>query len=146
MTTISDTTCGSSTDEIITSEFDVEVPVLFEPEFELSETGEGDMNELHSSLIMAAKKAGKGSKSKKDAEEEEEDEDADEDEKDEWENPEEEEDWDPDFDEFDIPDSKNKKGSSGKSSRDEEDLGLDDDFKDMDLFNDNDFDEEDDDY
>ena len=65
---------------------------------------------------------------------------------------EEEENWDPDFDEFDIPKSKTKKsgsasgGTSKKGKGDDDDLGVDDDFKDMDLFNDSGFDEEDDDY
>ena len=60
---------------------------------------------------------------------------------------EEDEDWDPDFDEFDIPKSKGKKGpATGKKAADEDDdFKMDDEFKDM--FNDsNDFDEEDDDY
>lgn len=146
MTTISEIAFGSITDEINTSVMDTADPVNFGSGFELTEADAEEMTEEVNSLFMAAKKSGKSSKSKKKAEEEEDDEDEDEDEKDDWENPEEEEEWDPDFDEFDIPDSKNKKGSSGKGSRDEEDLGLDDDFKDMDLFNDNDFDEEEDDY
>ena len=60
---------------------------------------------------------------------------------------EEEEEWDPDFEEFDLPKSKAKKsaGTSKKSAgSDEDDFKMDDDFKDMDLFNDSGFDEEDD--
>ena len=55
---------------------------------------------------------------------------------------EEEEEWDPDFEEFDIPKSKSKKTGTtsgtkkGAKGTEEDDLGLDDDFKDLDLFND----------
>jgi len=74
-----------------------------------------------------------------------------EDEVDEWEKVEEEEEWDPDFDEFDIPKSKTKKSTGGNTSKkskgnDDDDLGLDDDFKDLDLFNDSGFEEEEDDF
>lgn len=104
-------------------------------------------SEEESGITAAAKKAGKASKSKKEENDDDDDEeDTEDEEKDDWEKPEEEEEWDPDFDEFDIPDSKSKKGGTKKGGKEEEDLGLDDDFKDMDLFNDNDFDEEDDDY
>jgi len=69
---------------------------------------------------------------------------------DDWEKVEEEENWDPDFDEFDIPKSKSKKGPATpkKSGRGgEDDLGMDDEFKDMDLFNDSGgYDDEEDDY
>ena len=79
------------------------------------------------------------------------DDDDDVDVEDDWEKVEEEEEWDPDFDEFDIPKSKTKKGATGsgtpkKGKAEDEDLGVDDDFKDMDLFNDSGFDDEDDDY
>jgi hypothetical protein len=47
-----------------------------------------------------------------------------------WEQVEEDENWDPDFDEFDIPKSKTKK-SGGKKSADDDDLGIDDEFKDL---------------
>ena len=69
------------------------------------------------------------------------------DEVDDWDKVEEEEDWDPDFDEFDIPKSKGKKAapSGKKSSEEEEDFKIDDEFKDM--FNESDgFDEEEEDY
>ena len=68
---------------------------------------------------------------------------------DDWDKPEEEDDsWDPDFEEFDLPKSKAKKSSGGgkKGKGDDDDLGLDDDFKDMDLFNDSNLDDEEDDY
>ena len=71
---------------------------------------------------------------------------------DEWDKVEEDEEWDPDFDEFDIPRSKAKKGGAavpGKKTAkgsDEDDLGLDDEFKNLDLFNDNGFEEEEDDF
>ncbi|HEY4335716.1 MAG TPA: hypothetical protein VGM89_07460 [Puia sp.] len=90
------------------------------------------------------------SKSKKeDDEEEEEGEDFDE--VDEWEKVEEEEEWDPDFDEFDIPKSKTKKSTGGNTSKktakgEEDDLGIDEEFKDLDLFNDSGFEEEEDDF
>ena len=63
---------------------------------------------------------------------------------------------DPDFEEFDLPKSKAKKsaGTAGAAGAkktpkggEEEDLGFDDEFKDMDLFNDSGgFDEEEDDF
>jgi sodium/potassium-transporting ATPase subunit alpha len=67
---------------------------------------------------------------------------------DDWNKADEEDSWDPDFDEFDIPKSKTKKatGGAGKKGKDEDDLGLDDDFKEMDLFNDSDGFDDDDDY
>jgi sodium/potassium-transporting ATPase subunit alpha len=70
---------------------------------------------------------------------------------DEWEKVEEEEEWDPDFDEFDIPKSKTKKPPTtgtkkGAKGVEEEDLGIDEEFKDLDLFNDSGFDEEEDDF
>jgi len=68
---------------------------------------------------------------------------------DDWEKVEEEEEWDPDFDEFDVPKSKTKKATTGGAPKktakgDDDDLGLDEDFKDLDLFGDGDFEEEDD--
>jgi DNA-directed RNA polymerase subunit delta len=92
------------------------------------------------------------SKSKKDDDAEEDDDGAEDfDEVDEWEKVEEEEEWDPDFDEFDIPKSKTKKATGGNTSKkpkagEEDDLGLDEDFKDLDLFNDSGFEEEEDDF
>ena len=80
------------------------------------------------------------------------DDDMGEEEVDEWEKVEEEEEWDPDFDEFDIPKSKTKKSTGGNTSKkttkgtDEDDLGIDEEFKDLDLFNDSGFDEEEDDF
>ena len=61
---------------------------------------------------------------------------------DDWEKPEEEDNWDPDFDEFDIPKSKAKK--SGKKD-DDDDFAIDDEFKDMGMFDDSGgFDDDDD--
>ncbi len=58
---------------------------------------------------------------------------------------EEEEEWDPDFEEFDLPKSKAKKSTGKKSAAsDDDEFKVDDEFKEMDLFNDNGFDEEDD--
>ena len=72
---------------------------------------------------------------------------------DEWEKVEEEEEWDPDFDEFDIPKSKTKKSTGGNTSKENDQRpatrmiwGLDEDFKDLDLFNESGFDEEEDDF
>ena len=58
----------------------------------------------------------------------------------------EEDDWDPDFEEFDLP--KSKKGGGKKGEEEEEDVKFeeDEDFKDMDLFNDSGFDDEDEDF
>ena len=66
---------------------------------------------------------------------------------DDWDKPEEEESWDPDFEEFDIPKSKGKKsgGAGKKGAGDDDDLGLDEDFKEFDLFNDSEFDDEEED-
>jgi hypothetical protein len=98
------------------------------------------------------KKAGKSAASaKKKKEEDDDDDDSDvEDTVDEWEKVEEEEEWDPDFDEFDIPKSKGKKATGavpGKkgAADDDDDLKIDDEFKDM--FGDGDgLDDEEDDY
>ena len=69
------------------------------------------------------------------------------DEVDDWDKPEEEEEWDPDFEEFDLPKSKVKKAGGGvKKGKEEDDLGIDEEFKDLDLFNDSGFDDEEDDY
>ncbi|HUR10613.1 MAG TPA: hypothetical protein VM012_04555 [Flavitalea sp.] len=70
---------------------------------------------------------------------------------DEWEKPEEEETWDPDFEEFDLPKSKTKKatGPVGKKTgkgEEEDDVAFDEEFKDLDLFNDAGVDDEDDDF
>ncbi len=68
---------------------------------------------------------------------------------DEWEKVEDEENWDPDFDEFDIPRSKTPKptGTPKKSSEEgDEDLKVDDDFKEFELFNDSGFEDDDDDF
>ena len=91
------------------------------------------------------------SKSKKEDDEDDDDDGEEYDEVDEWEKVEEEEEWDPDFDEFDIPKSKTKKSTGGNTSKktakgEEDDLGLDEDFKDLDLFNDSGFEEEEDDF
>ncbi|MFI5132893.1 MAG: hypothetical protein ACHQEB_01090 [Chitinophagales bacterium] len=70
---------------------------------------------------------------------------------DDWDKVEEEEEWDPDFEEFDLPKSKGKKGgatpgAAKKGFDEEEDFKIDDEFKDMGLFNDNSFDEEEEDF
>jgi hypothetical protein len=73
-------------------------------------------------------------------------EDDDEDDDDEDGEPEEgDDDWDPDFEEFDLP--KSRKGKADKEEE-EEDFKVEEeeDFKDLDLFNDGGFDEEEEDY
>jgi DNA-directed RNA polymerase subunit delta len=100
---------------------------------------------------MLVSPAGKGTSvkgsSKKQASNEDDDDDEVADVEDDWEKPEEEDHWDPDFDEFDLPKSKTKKSSSGtaKSGKSTDEFGVDDDFKDMGLFDDlgNDFDDDD---
>ncbi len=66
---------------------------------------------------------------------------------DDWEKAEEDDNWDPDFEEFDLPKSKTKKPSTKKPGEDE-DLKMDDDFKEFGLFDDMEggggFDDEDD--
>jgi DNA-directed RNA polymerase subunit delta len=65
---------------------------------------------------------------------------------DDWEKPEEEDNWDPDFAEFDVPKSKNTRKTPGKKG-DDDDFAIDDEFKDMGLFDDSPgYDDEDDDY
>ena len=69
-------------------------------------------------------------------------------EEDEWEKSGDDDNWDPDFEEFDLPKSKAKK-SATKKPVEEDDLKVDDDFKEFGLFNDIDsggtgFDDEDD--
>ena len=92
------------------------------------------------------KKTGKAGAKKSSGDDDDEDDVAAE-ELDDWEKPEEEEEWDPDFEEFDIPKSKGKKtGVGGKKAGEEEDFKFEDDeFKD--LFNEKDYDDdEEDDY
>lgn len=86
---------------------------------------------------------------KKGKDNDEDEEETDVEEVDDWEKPEEEDSWDPDFEEFDLPKSKAKKSSTaGKKAGkgEEDDLSIDEDFKDMDLFNDSGIDDDEDDY
>jgi DNA-directed RNA polymerase subunit delta len=53
------------------------------------------------------------------------------------------EDYDPDFEEFDLPKSKNRPGKKGKAGG-EEDSDFEDELKEMDLFSDPSFEEEED--
>lgn len=65
---------------------------------------------------------------------------------DEWEKPD-EDDYDPDFEEFDIPKSKVKKAVPKKKGGNEDDFELDEDFKDLGLFDEGTLeDEEEDDF
>ena len=65
---------------------------------------------------------------------------------DDWDKVEEEENWDPDFEEFDVPKSKAKKSPGKKGVEEEDDFKVDDEFKDMDLFNESSYDDEEDDF
>src|SRR5687767_8302449 len=96
--------------------------------------------------VKASKKGGKTAGAKKASDDDDEEDGVDE--PDDWEKPEEEEEWDPDFDEFDIPASKGKKsGVVGKKGKEEEDdFKVDDEFKEMGLYNDSYEDDEEDDY
>ena len=76
----------------------------------------------------------KGSKKKTKDDEDDDDDEAEVEVDDEWEKPEEGDAWDPDFDEFDVPKSKGKKAGTKKT--DEDDLKIDDDFKEFGLFDD----------
>jgi DNA-directed RNA polymerase subunit delta len=113
---------------------------------------EEDDEEIESPKSPAKKgpKATASKTKKKSDEDDDDEEDAEgEDEVDEWDKVEEDEEWDPDFDEFDVPRSKTKKAAPGgkKATKGEEDeLGLDDEYKNMDLFNDTGFDEEEEDF
>ena len=89
------------------------------------EDDENDDMEDDDETPTPAKKGAKAVASKKSSEDDDDDEGG-EDELDDWEKPEEEENWDPDFDEFDIPASKNKKGGGGGGKKGKDD---DDDFK-----------------
>ena len=113
---------------------------------ENDEEDEDDKIEDVDTPKVNAKNATKSSK-KSSSDDDDEDEGDDVDEVDEWEKPEEEDTWDPDFEEFDLPKSKAKKTTGGaKKGKEEDDLGVDDEFKDMDLFNDRGFDDDEEDF
>jgi len=110
---------------------------------ELEDEDDDDTETVKSTSKKSAAPAAKKGKDDDD------DDDADVDEVDDWEKPEEDDSWDPDFEEFDLPKSKAKKsGTAGKKAGkgDEDDLAMDEDFKDMDLFNDSGIDDDEDDY
>jgi DNA-directed RNA polymerase subunit delta len=116
-------------------------------EGEVEEDEEEEDSENQPAPVKKTVKA--GAKVKKEDEEDDDEFEDEVEEVDEWEKVEEEEEWDPDFDEFDLPKSRIKKATGtkkGAKGAEEEDLGLDDDFKDMDLFNDGGFDEEEEDF
>jgi len=93
----------------------------------------------------SSKKGGKAASASKKSKSN--DDDGDEDPIDEWDKVEEDEEWDPDFEEFDLPKSKVKKSSGGKKgAEEEEEFKIDDEFKDLGLFNEGDFEEEDEDF
>jgi DNA-directed RNA polymerase subunit delta len=119
-----------------------------EPDEDLDED---DDDNFEAPKTPAKKNAKASSKSKK---EEDDDDDVDDDgveEVDDWEKVEETEEWDPDFDEFDVPKSKVKKSTGGAAKKtakggEEDELGLDEDFKDLDLFGEGGFEDEEDDF
>jgi DNA-directed RNA polymerase subunit delta len=119
------------------------------PKKQLDEEDKDDELEEEETL-KPVKKGSKVAAVKKDSDADDEEEDAVEDEPDDWEKPEEEENWDPDFEEFDIPKSKGKKGGvtgvAKKGAEEEDDFKFEDDeFKD--LFGDKSYDDdEEDDY
>ncbi|MEO7265423.1 MAG: hypothetical protein ABIW38_10940 [Ferruginibacter sp.] len=95
------------------------------------------LDELDEEVIPKTSKSKSAPKSKKAKADDEEDDDADIEEEtaDDWEKTEEDENWDPDFDEFDIPKSGAKKVGKKKPG-DEDDLKIDEDFKEFGLFDD----------
>src|SRR5579871_1407116 len=104
---------------------------------QVDDDDEDEDDDLSVAKTSSKKTAAPSSKSKKE-----------EDEEDEWDKVEEEEEWDPDFDEFDVPKSKAKKGSTSpakKTGKGGDDLEFDEDFKDLDLFGEDSFDEEEED-
>jgi hypothetical protein len=119
---------------------------------QLDDDDDDDLGEDDDAPKASAKSPAKSSSKTKKEEDDDDDDGDDFEEVDEWEKVEEEEEWDPDFDEFDIPKSKTKKSTGGNTSKkttkagDEDDLGIDEDFKDLDLFNESGFDEEEDDF
>ena len=108
-----------------------------------------DDDDVTEGVKSSSKKSVKPVAKKGRGDDDDEDNDSEEEEVDDWEKPEEEDSWDPDFEEFDLPKSNAKKsGTAGKKAGkgDDEDLGIDDEFKDMDLFNDSGIDDDEDDY
>lgn len=95
-------------------------------------------------LELDEKPLKKGKASAKNKKDEEEDVDDADDVKDDWEKSD-DDDYDPDFEEFDIPKSKIKSGPFKKGKTEDDELGLDDDYKTLDLFNDNAGEDDDDD-
>lgn len=126
---------------------DSEKNISSRPKKQMEEEDElEDTDEIETTPI--SKKGGKASPVSKKGKVDDDDEAAD-DVVDDWDKVEEEEEWDPDFEEFDLPKSKGKKaggGAAGKKGIDEEDFKIDDEFKDLGLFNDSNFDEEEDDF
>ena len=115
------------------------------PSKQMEEDDDNDVDE-DIETTPVAKKPGKGAASSKTKKDDDDDDDGVDEGPDEWEKPEEEEEWDPDFGEFDVPKSKIKKADTGvKKAADDEFTFEDEEFKD--LFNDKDYDDdEEDDY
>ena len=117
---------------------------------ELEENDEDDVLEDDVETSKTELKKTSKTSGKKGKEEEDDDDEAEDDVEvvDDWDKPEEEEEWDPDFEEFDLPKSKVKKAGTGvkKGKGDEDELGIDEEFKDLDLFNDTGLDDEEDDF
>src|SRR6266487_4502948 len=109
---------------------------------------EDDDPDEDAETVTPAAQKGKvvASSSKKKADDDDDDDDVEEDQVDDWDKVEEEENWDPDFEEFDVPKSKAKKTAGKKGAEEEDDFKLDEEFKDMDMFNESGFDDEEDDF
>jgi len=110
---------------------DTEKKPSAKPKKQVGEDDDEDL-EVEEELETTAKKGKAVASSKKKSEDDDDDDDAEE-AVDDWEKPEEEENWDPDFDEFDVPKSRGKKAA--KKGEEEEEFKIDEEFKDMDLFN-----------
>lgn len=117
-------------------------------ELEDNDEDDEDLDDDTVSPKSGVKNAAKTSGKKGKGEDDDDDDDADDvDVVDDWDKPEEEEEWDPDFEEFDLPKSKVKKtGGVKKGKGDDDELGIDEEFKDLDLFNDRGLDDEEDDF
>ena len=106
-----------------------------EKDISKSKSGDDDDDDDLDDVEEPKKSTSKSKASKKKSLDDEDDDDEDVAEiEDDWEKPEEGDGWDPDFDEFDVPKSKGKKAGAKKTE--EDDLKMDDDFKEFGLFED----------
>ena len=119
------------------------------PKKQMEEDDEDDIMDDEEMETSSSKKKPAISSKKGKGEDDDSDDDG-EDVVDDWDKVEEEEEWDPDFEEFDLPKSKGKKaagtGGGKKGLEEEDEFKLDDEFKDMGLFNESNYDDEEDDF